>query len=130
MWDKNRLEMMKMRYCPYCGAELQEPDILFCTECGRKLPDDSGEGRMMVPEHLTGEGEPGREGPLQDTPVESDRTERTGESDYDGYYEDVLPIDEEREREGIDRELVKKLGCVVGAVLLIVVLCMFFMYFF
>ena len=65
--------MMKMRFCPYCGAEMQEPDILFCTECGRKLPD------------------------------------------YDGYYEDVLPIDEEREREGIDRELVKKLGCVVGA---------------
>ena len=48
--------------------------------------------------------------------------------EYDGYYDDVLPTDLNREREGFDMELVKKIGIIAGAVLLIIVLCIVALY--
>ncbi|MDL2219816.1 zinc ribbon domain-containing protein, partial [Ruminococcaceae bacterium OttesenSCG-928-O06] len=27
-----------MNFCPHCGAKVQDPDSLFCTECGQKMP--------------------------------------------------------------------------------------------
>lgn len=50
------------------------------------------------------------------------------EDDYDGYYEDVLPVDEGRFNEGMDREMIKKVLVIIGAVLLIVALCVGMMY--
>lgn len=48
--------------------------------------------------------------------------------DYDGYYDDILPADEGRFSEGIDRELVKKIVLIIGMVLLIVGACVMMMY--
>ena len=28
-----------MKFCPYCGAELLDETIAFCTECGKALPE-------------------------------------------------------------------------------------------
>lgn len=50
------------------------------------------------------------------------------ENDYDGYYDDILPVDEGRFSEGIDRELVKKIVLIIGMVLLIVGACVMMMY--
>ncbi len=50
------------------------------------------------------------------------------EDDYDGYYDDILPLDEGRFSEGIDRELVKKIVLIIGMVLLIVGVCVMMMY--
>lgn len=50
------------------------------------------------------------------------------EDDYDGYYEDVLPMDEGRFNEGMDKNLIKKVLVIIGAVLLIVALCVGMMY--
>ena len=50
------------------------------------------------------------------------------EDDYDGYYDDILPADEGRFSEGIDRELVKKIVLIIGMVLLIVGACVMMMY--
>lgn len=50
------------------------------------------------------------------------------EDDYDGYYDDILPADEGRLSEGIDRELVKKIVLIIGIVLLIVGACVMMMY--
>lgn len=50
------------------------------------------------------------------------------EVDYDGYYNDILPVDEGRFSEGIDRELVKKIVLIIGMVLLIVGACVTMMY--
>ena len=27
-----------MKFCPYCGADLLESNVLFCAHCGKKLP--------------------------------------------------------------------------------------------
>ncbi len=50
------------------------------------------------------------------------------EDDYDGYYDDVLPADEGRFSEGMDKNLIKKVIVIIGAVLLIVSLCVGMMY--
>lgn len=50
------------------------------------------------------------------------------EDDYDGYYDDILPADEGRFSEGIDRELVKKIALIIGVVFLIVGACVMMMY--
>lgn len=50
------------------------------------------------------------------------------EDDYDGYYDDILPADEGRFGDGIDRGLVKKIVLIIGAVFLIVGACVLMMY--
>lgn len=55
-------------------------------------------------------------------------TSSMSEEDYDGYYDDILPVDEGSFSEGIDRELVKKIVLIIGMVLLIVGACVMMMY--
>ena len=50
------------------------------------------------------------------------------EDGYDGYYDDVLPSDAGKLKEGPDMELVKKVSAVAGVMLLIVILCVVAMY--
>ncbi len=60
---------------------------------------------------------------------EPEQISETGsEDDYDGYYDDVLPADEGRFSEGMDKNLIKKVIVIIGAVLLIVALCVGMMY--
>ena len=47
---------------------------------------------------------------------------------YDGYYDDIVPSDIDREREGIDKELVKRIAVIAGAVLIIISLCIVALY--
>lgn len=55
-------------------------------------------------------------------------SETSPEDDYDGYYDDILPADEGRFSEGMDKNLIKKVIVIIGAVLLIVALCVGMMY--
>lgn len=55
-------------------------------------------------------------------------SETTPKDDYDGYYDDILPADEGRFSEGMDKTLIKKVIVIIGLVLLIVALCVGIMY--
>ncbi len=55
-------------------------------------------------------------------------SETNPEDDYDGYYDDILPTDEGRFSEGVDKNLIKKVIAIIGSVLLIVALCVLMMY--
>lgn len=48
--------------------------------------------------------------------------------DYDGYYDDILPDDEGRFNESMDKNLIKKVIVIIVVVLLIVTLCVGIMY--
>ena len=50
------------------------------------------------------------------------------EDGYDGYYDDILPPDLDREKEGPDKELIKKIITLTVAVILIIGLCVVMMY--
>lgn len=38
-----------MRYCPFCGAEV-DPDSIFCLNCGKKLPETGPSKRIAARE--------------------------------------------------------------------------------
>ena len=46
---------------------------------------------------------------------------------YDGYYNDVLPPDLDREKEGLDKELVKKIVALCVSVVFIIGICIVMM---
>lgn len=58
-------------------------------------------------------------------PVEADVPVDDG---YDGYYDDVLPPDIDREREGLDKDLLKKIVALGIGVVFIIAMCVVMMY--
>ena len=47
---------------------------------------------------------------------------------YDGYYDDVQPPDLDRVKEGLDKELIKKIVALSVGVVFIIALCVVMMY--
>lgn len=129
-----------MKFCPYCGADLLNSNVLFCAECGAKLPPHEA-GRT---EPLKEDMRPESQEPKQKTYKGKKKKARnrtalpkstmqyldeTPQDDgYDGYYDDVQPPDLDRTREGIDKELVKKIIILGVSVLFIISLCVVMMY--
>ena len=106
-----------MKYCPYCGAVLVNGAVSFCAECGKALPETEKKEEIHEPPNP----------PKQKTESLGARRP-VPKDDYDGYYDDILPIDEGRFSEGIDRMMIKKILFIIGMVLLIVGACIVMMY--
>lgn len=141
-----------MKFCPYCGAAIADSAASFCMECGKKIPESGGaarerdqapplsrqpkKGSANARKKKGGSGRTSARGThlKEDAPRSRAKkdalTSPLAERDdgYDGYYDDVLPPDLGRTREGIDKALVKRIGLLVGIVLLVVVLCVLMMY--
>lgn len=122
-----------MKYCPYCGAGLATGAVSFCAECGKSLPDQAvaepaHEEKKNTPKKKSAccKHKPKRKPPSADTGTETPMSQQ--EDGYDGYYDDVLPSDIGRQREGLDKELIKKVAIIAGVMLLIVGLCVVAMY--
>lgn len=127
-----------MKYCPYCGASLLGDAVSFCSECGKELPGAGSPAKNKVQKPLKT-----KKKTKDDTLPRLDRRKSTSapkiieeqviheskrDKDYDGYYDDILPPDADRQREGLDRELLKKIGAVAIGVVLIIGLCVAAMY--
>jgi len=131
-----------MKFCPYCGAELLDSNVLFCSHCGKKLPPHEA----GVTEPLTEDMRPTSQEPKSETYKGKKKKEKkkkpapkqpssqpaevipTEDDGYDGYYDDVQPPDLDRSLEGIDKELVKKVVVLGVCVLLIISLCVVLLY--
>ena len=132
-----------MKYCSYCGSELVSEDVIFCANCGKKLPPHEA----GITEPLTEEmrPDPAPQKPTQEKkpekgaePVKSKKIKyrleavpnepKPEEDGYDGYYDDILPPDMDRVREGMDKELIKKIVALGIGVVLIIALCVVMMY--
>ena len=131
-----------MKYCPYCGAALPDSNVLFCSECGVKLPPHEA----GVTEPLTEDMRPTSQEPKSETYKGKKKKEKkkkpapmqtssqpaevipTEDDGYDGYYDDVQPPDLDRSLEGIDKELVKKVVVLGVCVLFIISLCVALLY--
>lgn len=115
-----------MKYCPYCGADLIDGAASFCTECGKNLPTSPAPHRE-VEEHTPPEPPHTQEElPQEFTQQASSEPEEPVSSEpvYDGYYDDVQPADLDRQREGIDKALLRKLAFVGGGFLVVIALCL------
>lgn len=127
-----------MKYCPYCGADLIDGAASFCAECGKSMPDpaDSGierkEPRVLKAKETNTrphDRKKSRKHKKKATsPVPKEEARKPKDDGYDGYYDDVLPSDTGKLKEGVDKELIKKIAAVAGVMLLIIGLCVVAMY--
>ena len=125
-----------MKYCPYCGSDLVDTDVLFCSECGKKLSGKEKQTSVAKkPEKKSKKKGNTRQKQktssikaVQQSDNEPEDSVSKADEGYDGYYDDVQPADEGNHREGIDKELMKKILLLAVGVLVIVGICVAFMY--
>jgi len=122
-----------MKFCPYCGEELLKENAAFCVECGKELSEKKDPAPA---EKETAKKEKKKKDPSQKKPKKKAKgkkktapePEEPVDDGYDGYYNDVLPPDLDRVKEGMDKELIKKIVALGVAVALIIGLCVVMMY--
>ena len=125
-----------MKYCPYCGASVVDDTVSFCSECGKSLNISAKHPEEKEPSKPT--KKKGPDTPPQkkkkkpknsnpDPPKPSEE-EAKAEDGYDGYYDDIVPTDTGKPREGVDWVLMKKIGLIGAAVVIIICLCIAAMY--
>ena len=128
-----------MKYCPYCGAGFSDGTVSFCSECGKKLPEE----KTVPPEAKEQSKKATKKQKLKKEKKEKHKKdtkkkkaakeipEVMGEAvddGYDGYYNDVLPPDTDRVKDGLDKELVKKIVALCIGVTVIILMCVALLY--
>ena len=128
-----------MKYCPYCGAGFSDGTVSFCTECGKKLPEEktvppeAKEQSKKVAKKQKRKKEK-KEKHKKDTKKKKaakEIPEVMGEAvddGYDGYYNDVLPPDTDRVKDGLDKELVNKIVALCIGVTVVILMCVALLY--
>ncbi len=136
-----------MKYCPWCGAAILGGAVSFCAECGKAIPVTSQpqtperEEATDLPQDIPKQEQPewaeelpkkakknarGKDdAPKRDKRRRMDPLSEDADSDprddgYDGYYDDVRPLDNGHERERMDPALVKKIAFLGGGMVLII----------
>ena len=127
-----------MKYCPYCGADLVDGAASFCMECGKKLSGAKSGQRKPAEERFKPRKRKKKEQEFRFpksrkmhdkiSEIRMDEPLLPKDDGYDGYYDDVLPADAGKLKEGVDMKLVKKISAVAGVMLLIIILCVVAMY--
>lgn len=117
-----------MKFCPYCGADIINNEVSFCSECGKSLFDDAPAEKKMKKRPKK---EKRKRNKSKDTAADDimnpEEAEANDDSDYDGYYDDVLPADIDVERQTIDKGLIKQLVILIAGVILIITICIIVM---
>ena len=128
-----------MKYCPYCGAGFSDGTVSFCSECGKKLPEEKTvppeakeqSKKVAKKQKRKKEKKEKHKKEAKKKKQEKDIPEIMGEAvddGYDGYYNDVLPPDTDRVKDGLDKELVKKIVALCIGVTVIILMCVALLY--
>jgi len=128
-----------MKYCPYCGAGFSDGTVSFCTECGKKLPEEKTvppeakeqSKKVTQKQKRKKEKKEKHKKDAKKKKPEKEIPEVMGEAvddGYDGYYNDVLPPDTDRVKDGLDKELVKKIVALCVGVTVIILMCVALLY--
>lgn len=114
-----------VKFCPYCGAEIVSDAFSFCPSCGESLPVLA----QPAAEKSPGKPSPQREKAKKERPRKRERPPTKPKQpvppevetlDCDGYYEDVQPIDADRQQEGVDTRLILRVVLLVTGVALVI----------
>jgi len=110
-----------MKYCPYCGATLMGGAVSYCAECGNEIkPPESGApkeaGMSKKSDRITKKFIKKPRKPVN-TP-----TPEPVDDGYDGYYNDVQPIDSGRIHDRMDPELIKRIIIISAGAAVIIIL--------
>ena len=128
-----------MKYCPYCGAGFSDGTVSFCTECGKKLPEEKTvppeakeqSKKVAKKQKRKKEKKEKHKKNAKKKKPEKEIPEVMGEAvddGYDGYYNDVLPPDTDRVKDGLDKELIKKIVALCVGVTVIILMCVALLY--
>jgi len=138
-----------MKYCPYCGASLMGGAASFCAECGKPLPAAAKPSEPPTRPHQ--ESRPPKKRPpggriptrppqppgrhaqkRQAHPANAARRAMTRpdprDEGYDGYYDDVKPVDGGQVSERSDPELMKRVILIAAGAVALVILSAILMY--
>ena len=115
-----------MKYCPYCGASLVGGAASFCAECGKKIPvraeapqsEPKTTGKTRIREKPTAPQR--RRKPNPGPPNPAKRRKNPMDVNYDGYYDDVKPVDAGEQEEGVDPEMIKKVAILLAGVFAVI----------
>ena len=121
-----------MKYCPYCGASLLGGAASFCPECGRQVPQqepDQASRQQPRKKKRSAEIPPlhRKKRPRQEPQWPPRRKKNPMDINYDGYYDDVKPVDAGRQGERMDPEMVKKIALMLVGALGVILLAIVFM---
>ena len=128
-----------MKYCPYCGAGFSDGTVSFCSECGKKLPEEKTvppeakeqSKKVAKKQKRKKEKKEKHKKDAKKKKQEKEIPEIMGEAvddGYDGYYNDILPPDTDRVKDGLDKELVKKIVALCIGVTVIILMCVALLY--
>ena len=128
-----------MKYCPYCGAGFSDGTVSFCTECGKKLPEEKTvppeakeqSKKVAKKQKRKKEKKEKHKKDAKKKKAAKEIPEVMGEAvddGYDGYYNDVLPPDTDRVKDGLDKELIKKIVALCIGVTVIILMCVALLY--
>ena len=113
-----------MKYCTNCGAALEDSTASFCTECGKPLSSESGD---LVEDPVENKKAKHKKTKKKDVVLEEIVGEPVDDG-YDGYYDDVIPPDTDRVKEGLNKELIKKIVALSIGVVFIISMCVVMLY--
>lgn len=128
-----------MKYCTNCGAALEDSTASFCAECGKPLSSESEDSvKNPVENKKAKHKETKKKKPKKEKIRKQKKTKKNevleeivGEpvdDGYDGYYDDVIPPDTDRVKEGLDKELIKKIVALSIGVIFIISMCVVMLY--
>ena len=122
-----------MKYCPYCGADLLGGTVSFCSECGKSIKGQKTKAKSekKPPAERKKKTKTKTKVPKDTVPEDEhieEETPETVDDGYDGYYDDVLPVDENVERQGLDKQTVKNLIIIIVGVIVAISICVAAMY--
>lgn len=127
-----------MKHCPFCGADILKENAAFCVECGKPLSEHAQtptEEKTVVPTKSKKSKPQKKKNTRQPKKSKKPKkelqpnvSEELVDDGYDGYYDDVLPPDLDREKDGLDKELIKKIVALVVGVVFIIGICIVMMY--
>ena len=121
-----------MKFCPYCGASLLGGAASFCPECGRQIPQQEPDqaprpqpGKKRRPTEIPPSRRKKR--PRQEPQRPPRRKKNPMDINYDGYYDDVKPIDAGQQGGRMDSEMLKKTALMLVGALGVILLAVVFM---
>lgn len=113
-----------MKFCPNCGASLPGSTASFCPECGKKLPRMQREPDTRLRKSRP-PAKKQHEPPKRNMPQRPRRNPQ--DENYDGYYNDVAPVDAGLRGDGVDPELVRRVAILIASALGIIILAIVLM---
>ena len=117
-----------MKFCPYCGASIVGGAASFCAECGKRIPAHGPQSASAPPPREQRATAPEkRKGPRPKARHPPKRKKKPMDINYDGYYNDVEPIDAGQHGDHMDPELIKKIVLLAAGTLGVILLAIAFM---